>query len=160
MLFRSGSFMSTRVWDEAWPKFCEMLKKLDVSDSASALARRGKGLVGTESAYTHSHRLYRAMLRTMSAAVKSNVRIQDSRAWEVLLAFRRFLHKGAHTELQTCARELYITLGKNNADAVWLVLTSTASTPGVPHLSHMQQSIWDLQENVDIIIHTIDDGIT
>ncbi|KAL5533579.1 hypothetical protein ACEPAG_39 [Sanghuangporus baumii] len=148
-----GSFMAQRVWDDVWPLFRRMLARLDAADEHSALARRHTGVpgVGTESVYTHSHRLYRAMLATMTAAVGGGVQVQDRRAWDVLLSFRRFLSRGAHEELQAAARDLYVAFGEKNEDAVWLVLTSTACTPGISHLKHLEQPKWDIQQNVDII---------
>ncbi|EJC98600.1 uncharacterized protein FOMMEDRAFT_149014 [Fomitiporia mediterranea MF3/22] len=148
-----GSFMTQRIWDDVWPLFHRTLKRLDAADEQSALARRtaNVGVIGTQSAYTHSHRLYRAMIGSMTAAVRGGIQVQDQRAWDVLLAFRRFLSKSAHEELQTAARELYIAFGENNEDTVWLVLTSTAATPDVPHLGHLAQTKWDTQSNVDII---------
>ncbi|KLO15049.1 hypothetical protein SCHPADRAFT_920409 [Schizopora paradoxa] len=150
-----GSFMTMRVWNDVWPRFKTMLEKLDSADTVSALTRRGGSLVGTESAYTHSHRLYRSMLRTMTASLSGEMEVRSRPAWEVLLAFRRFLHAGAHEELQSCARELYTAMGRHNEDAVWLIITSTASTPGVPHLKHLQQSKWDMQHNVQIILDSL-----
>ena len=155
-----GSFMTARVWDDCWPRFLILLTKLDQADATSALARRRNGFasVGTESSYTHSHQLYRAMLRTMTAAVQGGVQVQDRRSWEVMMAFRRFLHSRAHEELQNCARQLYIAFGKKNEDAVWVILTSTASTPGVPHLKHLHQNLWDIQNNVDLILSDLSKG--
>ncbi|KAH8111903.1 hypothetical protein DFH11DRAFT_1789478 [Phellopilus nigrolimitatus] len=151
-----GGFMAPRVWDDVWPRFRGMLARLDDADGASALARRtsrvsGASPVGTESAYTHSHRLYRAMLSTMTAAIRGGVQVQDRHAWDVLIVFRRFLHKSVHEELQTLACQLYVAFGENNEDAVWLVLTSTVSTPGTPHLEHLSETKWDIQDNIDKI---------
>ncbi|KAG2368876.1 armadillo-type protein [Suillus spraguei] len=145
-----GSFMGRRVWDDIWPRFSNILKKLDASDNQNALARRGYGAVGTESAYTHSHRLYRSILRTMTAAV-AGVHMQDASGWQVILAFRRFLHKQAHEELQACARELYIALGKGNKDAVWLALWATCGHL-TGEVAHLREYRWDIQDNVRVIL--------
>ncbi|KAG1885506.1 armadillo-type protein [Suillus subluteus] len=139
-----GSFMGRRVWDDIWPRFGNILKKLDASDDQNALARRGYGAVGTESAYTHSHRLYRSILRTMTAAV-AGVHMQNASGWQVILAFRRFLHKQAHEELQACARELYVALGRGNEDAVWLALMAT--------FAYLREYRWDIQDNVRVILN-------
>lgn len=158
-----GTFMAQRVWDDVWPRFRSLLAELDRADRQSALARRvpsrlnrtgSSTRVGTESAHTHAHRLYRSMLLTMSAALRGRVPVQDRSAWDVLLAFRRFLHAGAHPELQTRARELYIAFGENSSDAVWLVLTSTSSTDNMG-LKHLKEK-WDIQANVDAILEEID----
>lgn len=146
-----GSFMGRRVWDDVWPRFGDILKKLDASDDQNALARRGYGAVGTESAYTHSHRLYRSILRTMTAAV-AGVHMQDASGWQVILAFRRFLHKQAHEELQACARELYIALGRGNEDAVWLALMATCGHL-TGEVAYLRESRWDIQDNVRVILN-------
>jgi hypothetical protein len=148
-----GSFMYRRVWDDVWPRFRTMLQKLEVADSKSALARRGPGSVGTESAYTQSHRLYRSMLKTMTASMKK-VQVNDSLAWEMLVYFRRFLHSQSHQELQTCATELFAAAGKNNADAVWLVLFSTTATGDSP-TSFLQKREWDIQKNSELILQQL-----
>ena len=145
-----GSFMGRRIWDDVWPRFITILKKLETADGQSALARRGPGAVGTESAYTHSHRLYRSILKTMTAAV-TGVHMQDAPGWEVILLFRRFLHREAHEELQACARELYTALGKGNDDAVWLALMATSGriTCDVAFLREVK---WDIDNNTALIL--------
>jgi len=148
-----GSFMSRRIWDDIWPRFRAMLERLDTADATSALSRRGHGAVGTESAYTHSHRLYRSLLKTMIAAAKG-VQIQDASIWQVLVGFRRFLHSQAHEELQAFARELYIAIGRNNDDAVWLALSSTSGQTG-PKMAFMTESKWDIDANVTIILREL-----
>ncbi|OAX43006.1 hypothetical protein K503DRAFT_862583 [Rhizopogon vinicolor AM-OR11-026] len=145
-----GSFMGRRIWDDVWPRFDNILKKLDASDAQNALARRGYGAVGTDSAYTHSHRLYRSILRTMTAAV-AGVHMQDTFGWQVILAFRRFLHKQAHEELQACARELYVTLARGNEDAVWLALLATCGRL-TGEVAFLREYKWDIQDNVRLIL--------
>ena len=148
-----GSFMFRRIWDDVWPRFRTILAKLDAADAKNALAKRGYGAVGTESAYTHSHRLYRSLLITMTAAMKG-VQPQDSSVWQVILAFRRFLHNKAHEDLQGYARDLYIAIGMNNADAVWLALSSTS---GQIHtaMSFLRESRWEIDTNVAIIFQDL-----
>ena len=144
-----GDFMSRRIWEDIWPRFRTMLAKLHTADSFSALARRGPGTVGTESAYTHSHRLYRAILKTMLAAVKG-VRIQDSTLWELIVAFRRFLHDEAHEELQACARDLFSAIAQNNEDAVWFALNATGDEVG--GWTFLEESHWDISKNISLIL--------
>ena len=144
-----GCFMYRKVWDDVWPRFRTMLQKLEIADSKSALARRGPGSVGTESAYTQSHRLYRSMLKTMTASMKG-VQVNDTLAWEMLVYFRRFLHNQTHPELQTCATELFVAAGKKNADTVWLVLFSTTVTGDSP--TSFLQKEWDIKDNLDVIL--------
>ncbi|KIY48344.1 hypothetical protein FISHEDRAFT_43680 [Fistulina hepatica ATCC 64428] len=150
-----GEFMFRRVWDDMWPKFKALLSKLDAADATSALAKRYHNGVGTESAYTHSHRLYRALLNTMTATMRG-VQPQDSSVWEVLLSFRRFLDRNAHEELQACARALYVAASIENADAVWLVLGATAGdiTDGIT--SFLYQPKWDISANTAIIMGLVD----
>jgi hypothetical protein len=147
-----GDFMYRRVWDDIWPRFRTLLAKLDAGDKSSALARRGfVGAIGTESAYTHSHRLYRSILKTMIASVK-DVQGQDSSLWEVMLAFRRFLNKWGHEELQMYAKELYIELARNNADAVWLVLEGTTGRLEDVKVAWLNEK-WDIVDNMEVILN-------
>ena len=145
-----GSFMDRRIWDDIWPRFTAILKKLEAADGQNALARRGRGAVGTESAYTHSHRLYRSILKTMTAAV-TGVHMRDASGWEVILIFRRFLHREAHEELQACARELYTALGKGNEDAVWLALMATSGRLSCD-VAFLKDVKWDIDNNMALIL--------
>ena len=123
------------------------------ADASSALARRagnGRGGVGTEYAYTHSHRLYRAIITTMTAAARG-VQMQDVAGWEVVVLFRRFLRKEAHEELQACARELYRALCDHNEDAVWLALEATLGRVAGP-VAFLAEPKWDIEENVKMIL--------
>ncbi len=146
-----GDFMVRRVWDDVWPRFRELLKRLDRADASSALAKRvtTRG-VGTESAYTHSHRLYRAIIMSMTATARG-VQMQDRTVWEVIVLFRRFLHAQAHEELQACARELYKALCENNEDAVWLALQATLGRVAGP-VAFLAEPQWDLGQNVQMIL--------
>ncbi|KAK7057464.1 heat repeat protein [Favolaschia claudopus] len=149
----AGSFMYRRMWNDVWPRFRSMLAKLDTADSANALSRRGHGAVGTESAYTHSHRLYKSFLKSMTATMKG-VQAQDAPLWQASLAFRRFLHKHTHEELQRCAREFFIAAGANNADVVWLALSMTVEAK-YPTMLFLQESRWEIRDNVEEIIRCI-----
>jgi hypothetical protein len=115
----------------------------------SALVHRGKG-IGTQSAYTHSHRLYRALLNTMTAVLQ-DVRQHDRSFWDVLVLFRRFLDRTAHPELQDCARKLYKAAMRQNADAVWLVLHATY-TRDHPVLKFLYSEKWDIADNVHMVL--------
>ena len=148
-----GSFMFRRIWDDVWPRFRVLLGNLESADSTSALSRRGYGAVGSESAYTHSHRLYRCLIKTMTAAM-TGVHPHDASVWDVLLAFRRFLHDGAHEELQLCARELYVAIGRNDPDNVWLVLTSTSDDQN-PIMAFLKANQWNISGNAAIIFQTL-----
>ncbi|KAI0375257.1 hypothetical protein BV20DRAFT_1009499 [Pilatotrama ljubarskyi] len=144
-----GDFMYRRIWDDVWPRFRGLLLSLERADASSALARRGPA-IGSESAYTHSHRLYRSIIRTLVAAAKG-VQAQDATNWEVIVLFRRFLHREVHEELQACARELYIALCRNNEDAVWLGLSATLGwIEG--SVVFLREPKWDIEDNVRLIL--------
>ncbi|KIP12534.1 hypothetical protein PHLGIDRAFT_260971 [Phlebiopsis gigantea 11061_1 CR5-6] len=143
-----GGFMYRRVWDDIWPRFRDILRKLEAEDATNALARRGPGAVGTSSAYTHSHRLYTAVIRTLTASVKG-VKTQSGVAWEVIVACRRFLHAGAHEELQASAVSLYKALSDEHEDSVWLALSATAGE--LPSCSFLHEPRWDIAQNVQRI---------
>jgi hypothetical protein len=90
----------------------------------------------------------------MTAASKG-VQAQDSSVWQVIVLFRRFLHDQAHEELQSCARALFIAIGRNNEDAVWLALCSTSgSTSGSTGsvMDFLKKSQWDIDKNVGLIL--------
>jgi hypothetical protein len=93
------------------------------------------------------------MLNTMAASMKK-VQVNDALAWEMLVYFRRFLHSQAHNELQTCAIELFVAAGKNNADVVWLILFSTMATGNNP-TSFLQKGQWDIGENSEGILQQL-----
>lgn len=85
----------------------------------------------------------------MTAAV-SGVQVKDTAMWEVILAHRRFLHSGAHEELQSCARSLYTAIGRKNEDAVWFALTATQGPLGA--WTHLEEAKWDIKHNADLIL--------
>jgi len=89
----------------------------------------------------------------MIAAVKG-VDPKDTSVWQVLLAFRKFLHIQVHEELQLSARELYIAIGRNNPDAVWLGLSFTSDGKDSTML-FLRESRWDIQINVELILAEI-----
>ncbi|KAJ7502862.1 armadillo-type protein [Mycena galericulata] len=150
-----GSFMYRRMWNDVWPRFHTMLAKLDIADAANALSRRGRGVIGSESVYTHSHRLHRSIIKSMTATIKG-VQSQDTPVWQAILSFRRFLHRHTHDELQRCGREFYIAASANNADAVWLALSATSGvTTTYPAMLFLRQSKWEIEDNVEEIFRGI-----
>jgi hypothetical protein len=88
-------------------------------------------------------------------AVSKNVQVQDSSMWQVIIGFRRFLHNEAHEELQRYARDLYIGMGSNNGDAVWLALEATAGRIGST-VSFLREPKWDIESNLAVIYSTMD----
>ncbi|KZT62601.1 hypothetical protein CALCODRAFT_513889 [Calocera cornea HHB12733] len=149
---RAEEFMSGRIWDDVWPRFGRLLRRLAAADTSSAMARRLNGAVGTDSAYSTSHRLYRAILRTLRGAVV-HVRVRDPQGWEVGLLCRRFLRRETQPELQALARELFVALGRKNADAVWLLLVGTVGGDGLPRW--LWEPKWAMAENVRSILQSI-----
>jgi len=77
--------------------------------------------------------------------------MQDASGWEVILLFRRFLHREAHEELQACARELYIALVKGNEDAVWLALMATSGRVTCD-VAFLKDEKWDIDKNATVIL--------
>ncbi|KJA28672.1 hypothetical protein HYPSUDRAFT_197486 [Hypholoma sublateritium FD-334 SS-4] len=148
-----GDFMFRKVWDDVWPKFRLMLRELEGGEKSSALMRSNKGGIGPESAYTHSHRLYRSLLRTMTFSLKG-VHEHEPSYWEVLVSFRRFLAGHVHEELQQCAADLYIQAAEINPDAVWLALVSTSSLTN-PIMSFMMKPEWQIGRNTDIVFENM-----
>ena len=88
------------------------------------------------------------------AASAEHMQVQDDLTWEVLIAFRRFLHREAHEELQRLARELYSSVAKNNEDAVWLALESTTARAD-RHMSFLRREGWDIEDNVQLILASV-----
>ena len=147
----AGEFMFRRIWDDVWPRFRTLLGKLDAADSKNALARRGYGSIGTESAYTDSHRLHRSIVNTMTATLKG-VEPHETSMWQVTLAFRRFLSLHAHEELQVCARNLYLAISERNADVVWLALTATSGDIS-PAMYFLREDKWKIGSNIDKVLN-------
>ncbi|KAF8633029.1 hypothetical protein AX15_001619 [Amanita polypyramis BW_CC] len=141
----AGDFMFRRIWDDIWPRFRILLDQLNAADSKSALARRGHGATGTESAYTHSHRLYQSIINTMTATIKG-VHPHESSMWQVTLAFRRFLSQHAHEELQARARDLYLAIASRNVDIVRLALTATSEDMS-PVVYFLREDKWKIESN-------------
>ena len=125
LVINVGDYMGKRVWDDAWPRFKAMLKRLEEADAQSALARlHGPGTGATRAsrtAYSVSHRMYRSLLGAL-VGVARGTQLRDELAWDVAVSCRRFLSAHAHDELQRRAEELYIALGVSNSEMIWLVL--------------------------------------
>jgi len=153
-----GTFMFRRIWDDVWPKFHLLLNNLDTRHSTNVLSRRSVGAVGTDSPYTHSHRICRAIIRTMTAVV-IGVHLQEVFTWQLLLAFRRFLHQEAHWELQQNTRRLYLAVAAKDPDVVWLVLSSTMDNTHVT-TKFLVEQCWDISANAAIILQNYESSST
>lgn len=117
-----GDFMSRRVLDWVWPRFKKILEAQRILDQNSALARRG--VPGTESAYTVSHRLHVAILRT-ATFIAAEVPVNEGILWEMMLLFRSFLDQRVHAELQERAVGLYWKIGWRDEDALWVMIQAS-----------------------------------
>ncbi|PVG04727.1 hypothetical protein CPB86DRAFT_831510 [Serendipita vermifera] len=144
-----GHFMDAKVWDDIWPIFSRLINDLEKSDKQNALARRtAPDPIGTQSAYTTSHRLYASILRTTTKAI-SDVTLKDRVGWEILLLCRRFLREHVHEDLQRLSRDLYLQFSVKNADAVWLALGG-ANGLGPSYLDRL-----DIRQNASIVLTTV-----
>ena len=148
-----GDFMFRRVWDDIWPKFRTMLNNLKKGEATNALTQRRRGGATPDSAYTHSHRLYRAIIKTTDFSLQG-VHEHEKNLWDVIVAFRRFLGAHVHKELQECAVSLYIQAGKFNPDAVWLALSSTIDTTN-PIMEFMFDPSWDIKRNAEVVLSNL-----
>ena len=147
-----GTFMYRRVWDDVWPTLHSLLKEVANVNSQSSLARRKQNLT-TQTAYTHSHRMFRAIIKTMTTAVR-HVQAQDTQLWEAIHLFRCFLHKGVHEELQSAAREFYREASADNGDAVWLALVSTTGSDD-SSMIFLQNGYWSVEKNVHRVLYML-----
>lgn len=177
LVLNVGDFMVQRLWDDIWPRFRTMLQRLEEAESQSALARRrprGGGVsVGTRTAYSVSHRMYRSLLGAMTGVMRG-MDLRDALAWEVAVLCRRFLSSDAHEELQLKARELYIALADHNADLIWLVLSATLGEDPLQHSGEhedhataeeakqklllptfLKEKKWDIARNASAILTAI-----
>ena len=108
--------MNSRIWNNVWPRFQQMLTRLEMADSKTALAHRPGGNIGALTAHSVSHR-YRSLLRVLNGVAKGT-ELSDALAWDVTKMCRRLLSSHAHPEIQAMARELYVSLGRHNPDMV------------------------------------------
>lgn len=112
----AGDLMGQKIKDDVWPKFKALVNKQGHLESKASLHR---------SAYTVSHRLSRAIIKTMTS-VAQDVDLKESFAWDVIDTMRRFLSSREHEELQRLAREMYVALAEENGDSVWLGVMAIA----------------------------------
>lgn len=117
----AGDFMSRRIVDAAWPRFHTLLERTDKRERGSAL--KGKTV------FTVATRLYGSILGAMRDVAVS-VPMDNELAWEVALAFRRFLREEG--ELLRRARELYEALRKWHPEVVWMTLAGAVNREGLP----------------------------
>lgn len=148
---RTGDFMSRRILDDAWPIFRQLLDAQKQRDEHSALAVRG--VRGTTSAYTVSHRLYLSVIRAMHLVIQ-RVPIADDLFWEIVLAFRPFLDARVHQELGAAAVKLYRAMAERDEDAVWLALNATMGTVVGDQslLTYLRDPGLDIQHRVELVL--------
>jgi hypothetical protein len=126
-----GEFMSRRIVDDVWPRFKTLLGRLDVEDRKSALS--------TQDRHSTSFRIYRSILQTLGDAARG-VPLKEDVLWDQAVTLRRFLSTEYHKDLQTLAAALYHSLGRLNADLVWLVLGATVRLdPSLPGYLAMEE---------------------
>jgi hypothetical protein len=147
-----GDFMSKRILDHAWPRFQKMLSAQKAADGNSALAR--KRAVGTQSSFTTSHRLHVAMLRAVRWVVEE-VPVNEDVLWGMSLAFRSFLDKKAHPELQALGKMLYGKLAQRDGEAVWVVLRGTMGAEVGEVWGWLRDPGLDVEGNADEILAAI-----
>lgn len=123
----TGDFMSRRILEHAWPRLQKLLERQQSADSKSALAR--KGSIGTESAFTVSHRLHLAVLR-IAQFIAAKIPVSSAMLWEMMVLFRPMLDARAHEEVQQAAMAVYLVLGSRDGDALWAVIRSTLTGEG------------------------------
>ncbi|WVN89024.1 uncharacterized protein L203_104240 [Cryptococcus depauperatus CBS 7841] len=141
-----GDFMSKRVLDHAWPKLLKLIVTQQELDKKSALTRRGP--VGTDSAFTVSHRLHMAILQT-ATFIARQVPVANAVLWEMMLSFRPFLDQRVHEELQEEAMRLYKELGERDGDALWIVLEGTLGNQDLEETwGYLQDRRLNLEENI------------
>ena len=126
-----GEFMSRRIVDDVWPRFKTLLGRLDVEDRKSSLS--------TQDRHSTSFRIYRSILQTLGDAARE-VPLKEDVLWDQAVSLRRFLSTEYHKDLQTLAAALYHSLGRLNADLVWLVLGATVRLdPSLPGYLAMEE---------------------
>jgi hypothetical protein len=147
----TGDFMSRRILDDAWPIFRQLLDAQKQRDERSALAVRG--VRGTTSAYTVSHRLYLSIIRAMHLVIQ-RVPIADDLFWEIVLAFRPFLDARVHQELGAATVKLYRAMAERDEDAVWLALNATMGTvvgdQSLP--KYLREPGLDIRHRVELVL--------
>jgi hypothetical protein len=147
----TGDFMSRRILDDAWPIFRQLLAAQQKHDDHSALAKRG--VRGTTSGYTVSHRLYLSIIRAMQLVVQ-RVPIADDLFWEIVLALRPFLDSRVHPELGSAAVKMYRCMAERDEDAVWLALNATMGTviEGQPLPTYLREAGLDIRLGVELVV--------
>ncbi|KAG8740011.1 hypothetical protein FRC10_004851 [Ceratobasidium sp. 414] len=154
-----GDFMARRVWDDVWPRFEKML----AAQAHTSLTRTTKlpyptkpGVMDDLGPLTLA-RLHLSILHTLTSAA-AHVDPRDDALWAVLLACRRFLRKEEREDVQAAAREMYVSVARRNADAVWLVLCAMDGDggEGVKMPEFLKVEGWDVQKNVELVLNAIE----
>ncbi|PPQ67347.1 hypothetical protein CVT24_011530 [Panaeolus cyanescens] len=148
----AGDLMFRKIWDDVWPKFRLLLRKLTAADNDSAVVRR-TGAVDSASAYSQSHRLYKSILKTMTATLRG-VHPHEPSLWEVLVTFRRFLSPDAHLDLQLLAKQLYNQASTINPDMAWIVLYASSQRVDEPS-AFLANHSWNIASTASTILQTL-----
>ena len=162
----AGDFVKHRLWTDVWPQFKKMLGTLRQAEKESALMQRQHGMgpnVDPMASYATSTKLHIAMLRTLDAAVRipGLGGTPDKELWDVANSFVRFLDAGEEDGVQAAARRLFVQLKRQNADAVWLVLSGAlgecigeqwpASARNSTGLPPVLRRSWDIAANANLV---------
>ncbi|ODN73485.1 hypothetical protein L202_07992 [Cryptococcus amylolentus CBS 6039] len=118
----AGDFMSKKVLDHAWPRLLKVMDSRQKLDKKSALAKRG--VVGTKSSHTVSHRLHLAILR-VATFIAREVPVNEGVLWEMMVKCRVFIDGRVNEELQVKGMGLFEELRERDGDALWVVLKAT-----------------------------------
>ncbi|CAB4439024.1 unnamed protein product [Rhizophagus irregularis] len=109
----SGDFFTSRVVQDVWPSFQQLLRQQSVKDEDYS------GIATTK--YSRSHKLKKSILETMKIVISEEV-LSNQILFQIMDNMWQFLSEEVHEELQNSAIELFKELAKRNADATWLIL--------------------------------------
>ncbi|GBB94610.1 hypothetical protein RclHR1_02390016 [Rhizophagus clarus] len=109
----SGDFFTSRVVQDVWPSFQQLLRRQSMRDEDYL------GIATTK--YSRSHKLKKSILETMKIVISEGV-LSNQILFQIMDNMWQFLSEEVHEELQNSAIELFKELAKRNANATWLVL--------------------------------------
>ncbi|CAG8640121.1 11641_t:CDS:2 [Funneliformis mosseae] len=109
----SGDFFTSRVVQDVWPSFQQLLDHQDTKD---------KEYIGiSPTTYSRSHRLKKSILETIKTII-SKVALSNQVILQIMDHMWPFLNEKVHENLQNLTIELFKELAKRNSNATWLIL--------------------------------------
>ncbi|BGP38736.1 hypothetical protein JCM10449v2_002672 [Rhodotorula kratochvilovae] len=114
----AGGFMARRIGADVWPRFLALLSAAPAREDARGLGR-----------YSARPQLHRDVLAAMGD-VAAGVPLREQQLWDGALAVRGFLAVSVEPELRALAARVLRGMGRQNADAVWVVLRGTSGGEG------------------------------